>query len=626
MPTENPGILNWNRLEPRPRTEDYDRTLKAEIRDPLWMMTRQWQFGEFQAEDAGSALFSRIHMKKSRINKVKLGSADVRDKNVKLPTEADVEKENPEFDFLLRLEMGRYWEKLLSKKIKKASLLSPPDTQDIVDDVIAEFRKAAGRPKDLNFYLPSEDTANAGFYSNPQLRNATDAVTLGRGIDGYELYLWLLDGNDPIDFMVDYTPSADVASIISGAVTDFTAWFERSYATPESTGDNAWHPSHLEYQFACAAPNHDGVSSDVLVADEYYQGKLDWYAFDYEKNPGNYDSNLVEHNSDYLSEEDFTLIPTTVSFAGMPHPRWWQMEDYRVDLGDVNASTSDTAKVIFSEFGLIYSNDWMIFPYTVETGSLCELNEVVVTDCFGQRTKVKPANEGIDDDWRRWSFFGISTKGDEVTEADTRLFIPAVTHKLMESEPIETVNFIRDEMANMVWGIEQVIPNGMGQGMDGYEAGLKHLDFLKTLAVPVVPTPPVENDATIQYKIANTVPENWIPFIAARLGSSPLSRQIQLQRAAMPRYVEGLTDIERVRPRSILLQENATDIGTVDENWDPYYVYEEEVPRSGAIVKRTWQRVRMENGSVVTWLGRRKLNGRGEGNSNLSFDNLESKD
>jgi hypothetical protein len=44
----------WNRLEPRPRSPEVADTLAAKIRDPLWMLTRQWQFGEFQGEDAGS--------------------------------------------------------------------------------------------------------------------------------------------------------------------------------------------------------------------------------------------------------------------------------------------------------------------------------------------------------------------------------------------------------------------------------------------------------------------------------------------------------------------------------------------------------------------------------------------
>lgn len=40
-----PLISNRNRLEGLPRSEAFDRTLRAEVADPLWMLTRQWQLG-----------------------------------------------------------------------------------------------------------------------------------------------------------------------------------------------------------------------------------------------------------------------------------------------------------------------------------------------------------------------------------------------------------------------------------------------------------------------------------------------------------------------------------------------------------------------------------------------------
>ena len=30
------------------------------MRDPLWFLTRQWQFGEFEGDDAGSPIDARI--------------------------------------------------------------------------------------------------------------------------------------------------------------------------------------------------------------------------------------------------------------------------------------------------------------------------------------------------------------------------------------------------------------------------------------------------------------------------------------------------------------------------------------------------------------------------------------
>jgi hypothetical protein len=49
-----PSITNWTRLEPQPRDATLARSLQAQVRDPLWMLTRQWQLGEFEGNDAGS--------------------------------------------------------------------------------------------------------------------------------------------------------------------------------------------------------------------------------------------------------------------------------------------------------------------------------------------------------------------------------------------------------------------------------------------------------------------------------------------------------------------------------------------------------------------------------------------
>ena len=37
-----------------PRSTDFQRAMRAEVRDALWMLCRQWQLGEFEGEDSGS--------------------------------------------------------------------------------------------------------------------------------------------------------------------------------------------------------------------------------------------------------------------------------------------------------------------------------------------------------------------------------------------------------------------------------------------------------------------------------------------------------------------------------------------------------------------------------------------
>src|SRR4051812_47454821 len=64
-----PSITMWNRLEGRPRTHNFDRALKAELRDALFMLTKQWQMGEFEGDDAGSPIFAKVHMETTQLNK-----------------------------------------------------------------------------------------------------------------------------------------------------------------------------------------------------------------------------------------------------------------------------------------------------------------------------------------------------------------------------------------------------------------------------------------------------------------------------------------------------------------------------------------------------------------------------
>lgn len=605
-----PGIITWNRLEPRPRKEDFDRTLKAEIRDALWMLTRQWQFGEFQAEDTGSAIFSRVYMKTNQINTIKLGDNPVHGTIDGYPLETEVEKESFVFDFMMRMEMGRYWERLLRKR-----LIQFGSEVETVNNVIQNYRMAVA-PITLSFEVPADEIANAGFYSNPLVWHGTVAMSGGKAIDGYVLYQWLLGaGNNPMEFVSETLTGAE-QTVVNDTKLLFVNWLERNYELPANSEESAWNSSQLEYQFAVGLASGP-TEGDVLLADEYYHGSLDWYAFDYDgtgADPGD----LIDYDADQVKEDKFTVIPTPATFAGMPHPRWWQMEDRKVDLGDINPSTSDMAKIVFAEFGLVYSNDWMVFPYTAQAGSLCELKEIVVTDCFGNRTQVQAANSSDPDEYQRWSFFSLSTKGDAPVE-DRRLFIPPVAHRVMESEPIEEVQFIRDEMANMVWGIEKIIPNGFSGGRDAFESALKYTGYLKSKSDPVIEASLLDNDATIKYRLANSVPENWIPFTPVKMDG--LSRQIQLQRAAMPRYIEGLTP-DRVRPRTDLLKVN---YNPDTETWGKYFIHEDEVPRTGVIVKKTWQRTRTEDGTVLVWLGKQKRTGRGEGSSNLQFDVVQDK-
>jgi hypothetical protein len=175
-------------------------------------------------------------------------------------------------------------------------------------------------------------------------------------------------------------------------------------------------------------------------------------------------------------------------------------------------------------------------------------------------------------------------------------------------------------MANMVWGVEKVVPLPDGSASPGLAAGRETRAFFERLLAESGAGPGTEipSVADIRYRVMTTVPENWIPFVPTRDPGS--ARSVRLQRAAMPRVMEGdPNDPKRVPPKTTLLRD-----GLDDEVRRAYFLNEEEVPREGVQVIKNFQRTRWRDGRVVVWIGVRKVTGRGEGSSGLGFDRILS--
>ena len=95
------SITSWMRLEPRTRSTTMQPGLQARVHDPLWLLARQWQLGEFQAQDAGSLVSARMRGDAARLSRYQPGrltsaSASVTGKpyDGTTPLEAVVERES----------------------------------------------------------------------------------------------------------------------------------------------------------------------------------------------------------------------------------------------------------------------------------------------------------------------------------------------------------------------------------------------------------------------------------------------------------------------------------------------------------------------------------------------------
>ena len=165
----------------------------------------------------------------------------------------------------------------------------------------------------------------------------------------------------------------------------------------------------------------------------------------------------------------------------MPDARWWAFEDGRTNLGDVRADTTDLARLLYMEFALAYSNDWFTIPVELPVGVLAKVEGLVVTNVFGERLWIEAAGRGQDDDWTRWSMFGLDIRGTEPLPSDTSLLLPATLPHQSESLPLEDVLLIRDEIANLVWGIERIVPLATGVGRRGAEVAEEALAHRRRL-------------------------------------------------------------------------------------------------------------------------------------------------
>jgi hypothetical protein len=598
----NPTIVTWERIEGRPRnTENFDRALRAEVHDALWMLSRQWQMGEFKGDDAGSPAVAKFHLESTPLHKYRPdGPAQpVQPFDDSVPLETKVEQRPLVFQQAsqiialdLRLVMGRYWLKLLAgldAGVRTAFLdkfsIARPDPDSAADAAVCAHREAWQQ---------------------------FAAVAQKRALDGYALYEFLRDNFFAPDWntIIAAAPAAE----LTDAMTAFRAWYERQFYQPATAEQNAWRPDYLEYQFACAAPKTGG--EEVLTADEYYHGHLDWYNFDFDHSQKTLGPPAASPPA--TTSVTKTFWPTTVSFNGMPFTRWWAFEDGKTNFGGIKPGTTDLAKLLLMEFGLVYANDWFLTPFRLPAGSLSRVKGLAVTNVFGERFWIDPAGKGLDDQWENWRMFSLNIKGDASVAADLALLLPSSTPKIQEGPALEEIALMRDEMANMVWAIEKKVPLPHGRSKPGFEAATETRRLFERLAgLAFDPASEPKWNANIRYLVMNSVPENWIPFVPVHDAGS--NREVRLQRAAMLRFLKGEATPARIPPRSNLLREGLE----AKPKKLPYFVHEEEVPRAGISVTQAFQRTRWYGGKVFTWLGIRKTTGRGEGSSGLAFDRIE---
>lgn len=672
----------WQRIEPRARTDNFARSIQAQIHDTLWMLARQWQFGEFQGDDAGSPVNATIQTKVTKLMNIRLGASEgtaVKSITSDVPLEVIVEQEFPKVDWRIAVQIGQQFE----REIRNQEGMT--DAQRTT--VLSIFRRSYPLTMPEGDALLELDNAAREFLE----------IMAGRAIDGNAMLLDGLIVENPV--LPAHLGVADELTVpVKEALRGLWEWRRLLHGEEFEESSGAWQQDRLEYEFQVSARDpHEEQLEIVLVTPEYDGRKLDWPDFSLHHDPnvrltvganseegepsvpdtGSIDNNDSDEDNNRMTE----FVPTPVFFRGMPNHRWWEFEDRQIDFGDLTVNTTDLGKLILMEFALIHGNDWFLFPIPLPIGSLCFITKLNVIDVFGQTTDIQRAGSGEGENWQRWDMFRLA-----VTERATRLaesnrgsgrrndflFLPPTLPRIEQSPALEEVLFLRDEMVNMVWAVERTILNSLGEPRSGYEEYLSRLQRLKeqkdrekadristvadeleemaneaaaaATAASEATTPEAvashmeaaeealreleeraaraaeetaeegkankASTAPIAYRLANTVPENWIPYVLFHTGDS--QRAVELRQANMIRNMDDLQPVP-IRAMSYLLTE--AGIG--------HRLHEETVSRAARRMRLTVQRARWTDGSTHIWIGRDVGPGGGEGSSGLQFDLIE---
>ena len=548
--TEGAKVLpvgSYSKIEPRTRrTDSYSEAMSFGIYDPLWMLERRWQFGRFQGNDCGSTVQTKILAKRQKIS-------GFMDKNGKAlpassqesPMEYDVERRPHTIDAFARIESALHFLGMKAVSSHRDAVLEALKETCKLDSFI---------PNDPNEPL-EELKARSNIKMDKMFR-----LYGKRCFDGYKLYqLKSLPAGCPVQ-----NPAA--------VLQEYKDWFKKKYHMMDRDTDVFWNEKKLGYELTLTAGNRK------YEAEDYHSGRLSWYSFDCT-------DNVVAAGGETVT---LGVLPTPAVFPSAPNRRLWEFENSRVQFNDYrNDDVSALASSVIMQYTMMYSNDWMIVPMETEVGTVLSVEKIVVKDSFGKEYEIADSFETIDRKnpdigfTDRWALFANSYSEaykKSYFKSAPGLLCPPTLQRVEQGAPIEEVQFLRDEMANMVWGVEEKVSDCCGGSLDSRSRSDKVLSIVdeeRKVDDSDVTRP---EDADYSYLIQNRVPLHWIPFIPQKISPDSeeakngevAGRDIVFRRGRMPIWYKG--DFRPVRPSSQLLAIKRDGKKVV-----PRYIYEEEI-------------------------------------------------
>jgi hypothetical protein len=244
------------------------------------------------------------------------------------------------------------------------------------------------------------------------------------------------------------------------------------------------------------------------------------------------------------------------------------------------------------------------------------IEKFVVMDSFGVISEARPV---IDKTTLKqgWEVFTLSPRAPGAYSDGRLFYLPNRLYHALESEPIEKVSFFRDEMANLVWAVEQSYQDGDGNVINRNDEETEQIPdqpkpslYWDTQERTLVARSQVTGDGepgnrfvgpVALYQPQTHIPVHWIPYKPSQRdteGNYFLRRARTIEdRSKGPQY------------KGVLLSESKL-------------VFEEEAPRVGIMLCRVFQMARDSDGKRYCWLSRKKRPEAMRKSSGLLFDHL----
>jgi hypothetical protein len=330
-----------------------------------------------------------------------------------------------------------------------------------------------------------------------------------------------------------------------------------------------WDPAEFGYTTTFTA----GDASLSLVRHD--GGDLDWHSVDA--------ATPLGPPTD--AADPIEVYPSRLQYPGAPLPRWWQIEDGQVDIGGYPPDRAHFATLLLIDLITNHSDDWFRFTVNAAPGHVVTLDEVVVTDSFGDEWTLDPPA-----DWSLFATAGLDPRS---------LVLWAVAASPLVGPVLDEVTVGIDEDANLVWAVERRL-----RGRD----------------VPADADPDPDPPATLNasgragfaYRPSTRVPLHWHPYVVEEI-------------AGRRRFVQGRA-ADLSGSAAVLMPAPESDLLVDPSSGGVHPVHQIEpaaLPQEGLRLERRAMLARSTDGAPILWTQRRRQPLLTPPALRLRFDTLE---